>query len=140
MGTEKVIDDESGLLDFLRELVDDHSLEEAEDSLARKALDRGLRKLSADERRRLDEDVIQPYLTDCEGCGVRPGWGELLAVYDTGLCCGCFDRLARVDTLGVRPDWMPLAPAEADDDELPPSQDDYATAASLADTESAVAV
>jgi hypothetical protein len=141
MGTAKMTKDETGLLVFLRELVDDHSLDEPEDRLARKALESGLRGLSSEERAGLDQTVIQPYLTDCEGCGGTPGWREVLAVYDTGLCAGCFDRLAGVDTLGVRPDWMPLAlPEELDDDDLPDGQDACPAAESLPETAAAAAM
>lgn len=107
-----------GLLAFIQQLVEDCSLSPAEDQVARAALANGIEALSAEDRRQLVSSVIEPYLGDCEACSMTPSWEQVLMVYDTGLCATCFDKLEGADTLGVRPEWMPLAAApEEDEDE-----------------------
>lgn len=108
-----------GLLAFVQQLLADNSLDSDCETVARRLLEKGAKSLDAAEKALLENEIIEPYLGDCEGCGKTPDWHEVLQVYDTGLCAACFDRLAEQDVPAVRPDWMPLAPAEIDDEELP---------------------
>jgi len=123
---------DAGLLEFIRQLLDDDCLSAAEATVARAALDAGIDSLNATERRLLESEVIEPWLGCCESCGAEPDWSEVLQVFDTGLCHACFEKLAGIDTLGVRPDWMPIAPAPPDDeDERQPETDTGSVHASL---------
>ena len=108
-----------GLVAFIHQLVDDCSLSPAEEEVARAALVQGIDALSAEDRSRLASSVIEPYLGDCEACGMTPSWEQVLMVYDTGMCANCFDKLEGADTLGVRPEWMPLVTTPDEDEELP---------------------
>ncbi len=107
-----------GLKHLLQELLADESLCEQGGQVAEIALATGLAKLDDEQRRLLEKLVIEPYMTECEACHSTPGWSDMLHVYDTGLCQGCFDELAGADDLGVRPDWMPLV-ILPDEDEIP---------------------
>ncbi|MDJ0927672.1 MAG: hypothetical protein QNJ73_08480 [Gammaproteobacteria bacterium] len=108
-----------GLMAFISQLVEDSSLSPAEDEVARAALDQGIDALSTEDRGRLESSVIEPYLGDCEACGTTPAWEQVLMVYDTGLCATCFDKLEGADTLGVRPEWMPLVTTPDEDEDAP---------------------
>ena len=108
-----------GLLAFIGQLLEDSSLEDEAAAAARKLLERGADALNASERVLIEQEVVEPYCTECEACHVTPGWDQMLHVYDTGLCAGCFDKLEGVDVPEVRPEWMPLAAAPPEDDELP---------------------
>jgi len=112
--------DDPGLMTFIRTLVDDQSLTDDGDIVARRALKQGLQGLSAAERQLLETDVIEPYVSRCEGCDCTPAWEQMLMVYDTGLCSECFTRLEGKVVPSVRPDWMPLI-ILPDDAELPES-------------------
>ena len=107
-----------GLTSFIRELVEDDCLTPEAEAIGRLALERGLEALSTEQRRHLDEELIEPYSGSCETCGITPPWDQMLHVYDTGLCASCFDKLEGIDDLGVRPEWMPLVMLP-DEDELP---------------------
>lgn len=105
------------LLAFVGQLLEDGSLDGEAVVVARKLLEEGATTLAADERVLLEQEVIEPYIVDCEACQATPPWAEMLHVYDTGLCASCFDKLEGVDIPAVRPDWMPLplAPVEEED-------------------------
>ncbi len=108
---------DTGLLAFIRQLLDDQCLSPAEETVARTALEQGIEKLNSTERRMLEAEVIEPWLSSCETCGAEPDWDEVLQVFDTGLCHACFEKLAGADTLGVRPDWMPLVTSRGNEEE-----------------------
>lgn len=107
------------LLAFVGQLLEDNSLDGEAAVVARKLLEKGATELAADERMLLEQEVIEPYITTCEACEGTPSWAEMLHVYDTGLCAGCFKKLEGVEVPAVRPDWMPLPkPPEEEDDTL----------------------
>ena len=112
-----------GLLNFVQDLLKDSSLDADCAAVARKLLEDGSNSLSADERVVLENEIIEPYVSECEGCHNTPSWQEMLHVYDTGLCAACFDRIEGDQVPEVRPDWMPLAAAPAEDEELPVAGD-----------------
>ncbi|MGI9331339.1 MAG: hypothetical protein ACR2QB_11555 [Gammaproteobacteria bacterium] len=111
------------LLGFIKELLEEGSLNKNCEKITRTLLQQGTHSLSAEERVVLETEIIEPYLGDCEGCGTTPSWAQMLHVYDTGLCATCFDRLEGEQVPAVRPDWMPLAAFTNEDDELPASDD-----------------
>lgn len=108
---------DSALLAFVRQLVADNSLDGEAQVAARKLLEAGEKALAAEEIVVLEQEVIAPYVGECEACHGTPAWAEMLHVYDTGLCADCFDKLEGVETPAVRPDWMPMAkpPTEHED-------------------------
>jgi hypothetical protein len=116
-------DNETGLLGFLQQLLEDQCLEGAQEALARRTLASGIAQLTAGERNQLEQEIVAPYSLDCEACGSSPDWAERLDVYDIGLCSKCFNELEGTDDLGVRPDWMPLVPLPENDD-LPLAAED----------------
>ncbi len=106
------------LMQFLKMLVDDESLDDEHEKLARKAIDNGLAGLATSEREILDTEIVAPYVSCCEACSSMPSWQHMLHVYDTGLCNTCFDKLAGINIPDVRPNWMPLIANPVDEDEL----------------------
>ncbi len=106
------------LMQFLKALVDDDCLDDAHEQLARTAISSGLGTLEPSERAVLDAEIVEPYVSSCEACNTTPAWEQMLHVYDTGLCNACFDKLAGVNIPEVRPNWMPLAPAPVEEDEV----------------------
>lgn len=130
MGSKTRDHGDPALLAFVRQLIEDESLDADAEVVARKLLDQGAAGMGANERAILDQEVIEPYLGACEGCNDEPGWAEVLHVYDTGFCAACFDKLDGAEISKVRPDWMPLKPPPVVDEDLP-SDAEQAPAAAL---------
>ena len=105
------------LLTFIAQLVADNSLDGEAMAVARKLLEERASALAELEHLILEQEVIEPYFGECEACNSTPSWAEMLHVYDTGLCAGCFDKLEDSAKPDVRPDWMPLVPPVVEDDE-----------------------
>ena len=120
-----------GLLAFVQQLLQDNCLEDESQAVAQRLVDEGAGSFSEEELQGLEFAVIEPYLGDCEGCGKAPAWEQVLHVFDTGLCAGCFDRLEGQEVPAVRPEWMPLAAFDTDADDDVPVPADPATEASL---------
>jgi hypothetical protein len=105
------------LLAFVGQLLNDGSLDNEAEAVARKLLEKGATELATNEIVLLEQEVIEPYIAACEACDGTPTWAEMLHVYDTGLCAACFDKLEGVDIPAVRPEWMPLPLPPADDED-----------------------
>jgi hypothetical protein len=119
MGSKARDHGDPALLAFVGQLLDEDSLDMDARHVAQKLLDKGAAGLAADELAWLDAEVIDPWLSNCLVCNAEPVWAEVLQVFDTGLCSGCFEKHAEIDIPDVRPSWMPLQPPAQDDDDLP---------------------
>jgi len=86
MGNHK---EESGMQDFVKELIDQNQLEGSALGIAKQFLGKGEESLSKDQRRVFQRDVIDQFVTkECTLCGSDIPWEEMIFAYSNGGLCG----------------------------------------------------
>jgi hypothetical protein len=86
MGNHK---EESGMQDFVKELIDQNRLEGAALGIAKRFLDQGEESLSEKQKYVFQKNVIDEFVTkECTLCGLDIPWEEMNFAYDNGGFCG----------------------------------------------------